>query len=51
MSDLALVIFCILVGVYANSLKREWGWWVLWSVLFSPIFTAIVLFIVGEKKE
>jgi hypothetical protein len=50
MTDLAFVIFCCLIGVYANSQKREWGWWILWSVLFSPIFTAIALFILGKKE-
>lgn len=50
MTTFAFVVFCCLVGVYANSQGRDWGWWVLWSVLFSPVVTAVILFILGKKN-
>jgi hypothetical protein len=47
---IVFAILCGLVGHYADKQGREWGWWVLWAAVFSPLLVAIVLLCLGDKK-
>lgn len=44
-------IFCILIGVWANSYGRN-GWlWGLIAAIISPLITGVILLIVGKSIE
>lgn len=46
-----LIIFSVLIGVWANSWGRSGLGWGVAALLFSPILTAIVLLIMGEDSD
>jgi hypothetical protein len=43
-------ILSVLIGIWAMDYGRNWGTWLVISLLLSPLIGGIALMIVGKKR-